>query len=538
MFVLNNCNNLLSRDAALRLGLVKRLDNINDLAFGEVGRPVQCDPIKIRLRDDATPYSISTARRIPLPLLPKVEQELQRMEENGVIERITEPTDWCAPMVPVMKKGGGVRICVDLKKLNRAVKRERYMLPTLEDVMHKLKGSTVFTKLDATSGLWQLPLDDATAKLTTLMTPFGRYFFRRLPFGISLAPEVFQRTVENVLGDIEGVECYMDDILVHADGMEEHDRRLDQALNRLAQTGLKLNREKCEFRKEEISFLGHIVSKDGVKPDPSKLDAIRQMQDPRDVPELRRWLGMVNYLGRFFPDLSTVLTPLNDLLHKDTPWTWDQQQATAVKKVKDLLSEAPTLAFYDATKQTIVSADASSYGLGGVLLQDHNGQLKPVAYCSRTLTPAEKGYAQIEKECLAMVWACEKFERYLVGLGLFTALTDHRPLVALVNTKDLQETPLRCQRLLMRLMRYNVTAEYAPGKDMVVADALSRSPLNKESGNNLQQDVQDHVNEITSSWPASDSKLSQIRKETQKDLNLKKAMEYTLVGWPTHKQDV
>ena len=512
VFVLNNCDNLLSRDAALRLGLVKRLDNINDLAFGEVGRPVQCDPIKIRLRDDATPYSISTARRIPLPLLPKVEQELQRMEENGVIERITEPTDWCAPMVPVMKKGGGVRICVDLKKLNRAVKRERYMLPTLEDVMHKLRGSTVFTKLDATSGFWQLPLDDATAKLTTFMTPFGRYFFRRLPFGISLAPEVFQRTMENILGDIEGVECYMDDILVHADGMEEHDRRLDQAPNRLAQTGLKLNREKCEFRKEEISFLGHIVSKDGVKPDPSKLDAIRQMEDPRDVPELRRWLGMVNYLGRFLPDLSTVLTPLNDLLHKDTPWTWDQPQATAVKKVKDLLSEAPTLAFYDATKQTIVSADASSYGLGGVLLQHHNGQLKPVAYCSRTLTPAEKEYAQIEKEYLAMVWACEKFERYLVGLGLFTALTDHRPLVALVNTKNLQETPLRCQRLLMRLMRYNVTAEYAPGKDMVVADTLSRSPLNRENGNHLQQDVQDHVNEITSSWPASDSKLRDVKR--------------------------
>ena len=189
------------------------------------------------LRDDATPYSISTARRIPLPLLPKVEQELERMEENGVIERITEPTDWCAPMVPVMKKGSRVCICVNPKKLNRAVKRKRYMRPTL-------KGSTVFTKLDTTSGFWQLPLDDETAKLTTFMTLFGRYFFRRLPFGISLAPEVFQRTMENILGDIEGVECYMDDILVHADGMEEHDRRLDQALNRLAQTGLKLNREK------------------------------------------------------------------------------------------------------------------------------------------------------------------------------------------------------------------------------------------------------------------------------------------------------
>ena len=152
------------------------------------------------------------------------------MEENGVIERITEPSDWCAPMVPVMKKGSRVRICVDPKKLNRTVKRERYMLPTLEDAMHKLKGSTVFTKLDATSGFWQLSLDDETAKLTAFTTPFGRYFFRRLPFGISLAPEVFQRTVENIPGDTEGVECRTDDILVHADGTEEHDRRLDHRL--------------------------------------------------------------------------------------------------------------------------------------------------------------------------------------------------------------------------------------------------------------------------------------------------------------------
>ena len=149
-----------------------------------------------------------------------------------------------------MKKGGGVCIRVDLKKLNRAVKRERYMLPTLEDVMHKLKGSTVFTKLDATSGFWQLPLDDETAKLTTFMTPFGRYFFHRLCFGISLAPKVLQRTVENILGDTEGVECYMDDILVHADGMEGHDGRLDQALNRLAQTGLKLNQENASSAKK------------------------------------------------------------------------------------------------------------------------------------------------------------------------------------------------------------------------------------------------------------------------------------------------
>ena len=392
VFVLDKkCDCLLSRSAAVRLGLVQRIDDVSDLAFGEIGQPVQCDPIKIRLSEDATPYSISTARRIPLPLLPKVEEELKRMEKNGVIEHITEPTDWCAPIVPILKKGGGVRICVDLKRLNRAVKRERYILPTIDDLMHKMKGSTVFTKSDATSGFWQLPLDSETAKLTTFITPFGRYFFRRLSFGISLAPEIFQRTMESILGDLEGVECFMNDILVHAENTEKHDEILSMVMRRLSEVGLKLNRDKCEFRKSEIKFLGHVFNKEGVKPDPTTLDAILKMEDPQDVSQLRRWLGMVNYLGRFIPNLSEELKPLNSLFRKDCVWTWGPAQDTAMNKVTAMLSEAPTLAFYDTARETVVSADASSFGLGGVLLQFHDGELKLVAFCSRTPTGTEKG---------------------------------------------------------------------------------------------------------------------------------------------------
>ena len=212
-------------------------------------------------------------------------------------------------------------------------------------------------------------------------------------------------------------------------------------------------------------------------------------------------------------------------------------QVSAVAKVKEMLTSAPTLAYFDPDKATTVSADASSYGLGAVLLQEHPDGLRPVAFASRTLTKSERKYAQIEKECLASTWACEKFGRYLVGLDTFSVVTDHKPLVPLINTKDLSETPLRCQRMLMRLMRFNVNAKYVPGKDMLVADTLSRSPVSTTESSS-HEEIQAHVSDVQSSWQVSDAGLAKIRAETLKDANLKAAMEYTIHDWPQYKEDV
>ena len=538
IFVLEgNTENLLSREAAARFGFVQRVDEI----FGDVPKSVQCKPVKILLNEKAEPYVQTTARRIPIPQLPKVEEELKRMEKAGVIERITEPTEWCAPIVPVAKPNGKVRICTDFKRLNVAVKRERYILPTLEDIVHKLHGSTVFSKLDATAGYWQIPLDPATAKLTTFITPFGPFFYRRLPFGISSASEIFQRTMEDILGDIEGVESFQDDVLLHSKTTAEHEELKKKVFERVKTAGLTLNKDKCEFDKAEITFLGHIIDGNGLRPDPSRVQTIQDFQAPTDITKLRSFLGMINYVGRFIPNLSDIIRPLNELLRQDTAWTWGPDQRASFARVKELVSKSATLAFFQVDKPTIVSADASSYGLGAVLLQESEGEWRPIAYASRSLSAAERGYAQIEKECLASVWSCEKFQRYLVGLPHFRILTDHKPLISLINKKDIQDTPVRCQRMLMRLMRFNVTAEFVPGKEMVVADALSREPAIEDESeriDSITQQVRVQVDEMKAAWPASDQKLEQLKQATRQDIQLPYVIQYTMHGWPASRQDV
>lgn len=533
MYVVNNptCN-LLSRSTASHMGLVRMVDSVG--TFGKVN----CQPVKIKLKEDARPHAIAVARRVPIPLMVKVEKELQRMKENDIIEEINEPTDWVSPMVVVPKSSGQVRICVDLKKLNASVERERYIIPTMDDIIHKLENSKVFSKLDAASGYWQIPLDRESAKLTTFLTPVGRFFFKRLPFGISSAPEIFQKIMEGILGNMDGVICYFDDILIHTEDETSHRTKLIQVKEKLQKAGLLLNEEKCAYFQSEVKFLGHIVSAAGVRPDPEKVEVIKNMEKPEDLPALRRFLGMVQYLGRYVQNLSEILGPLNELLRKESSWTWGPLQDKAFNTVKDKITSSTILAFYDPNKETTVSADASSYGLGAVLLQKHQDGMRPVAYCSRSLTQAEGRYAQIEKECLAATWACERFDKYLVGLESFMLLTDHKPLVPLINNKHLNECPLRCQRMLMRLMRFKITAQHTPGKEMVIADTLSRCPAVETQPSNLQSVVEEYVGEIVSSWPASDAKLNQIRMETEADVCLKATREYVVNGWPLYKEDV
>lgn len=532
-------NNLLSRSTSQAMGLIQLQLNealVDSSVFGSIGL-MKCDPVKIRLRPDCEPYSVHAARRVPIPLLPKVKAELERMEQEGVIECVTEPTEWVSPMVPVVKKNGSVRICVDLKRLNQAVLREKFILPTLDDVLSKLAGAQMFSSLDAASGFWAIPLDSESAKLTTFITPFGRYSFRRLPFGITSAPEIFQRVMFELLKDLDGVTVYMDDILIFGKSKSEHDERLKNVLSRIEASGLKLNKSKCKIGVTNIDFLGHHFSSNGVGTSADKLAAITALEAPKNVTELKRCLGMFNYLGRFAKNLASTLQPLNALLRHESAWSWGPAQVDAFKKAKRLLTTAPVLSYFDPGKVTVVSADASSYGIGACLMQVHGSELKPVAFASRSLSDAERRYAQIEKECLAAVWGCEKFSTYLIGLH-FQLLTDHKPLVPLIMTKDIDRVPVRCQRLLLRLMRFDVEASHVPGKDLVVADTLSRSPLPVSYEEESTADEVESFVESVQLKGFSTIGLDAVRNATDADSELQEVMQFILSGWPDYAKDL
>lgn len=342
LYVVKHLNTaLLSRPASVNLRLVARIDSI-DLDSVKQTYPKLCDglglvqqPYTIKLRPDAKPVSLKVPRRVPLPLMGKVKQELQRMEQLGVISRIEEPTEWCSGMVVAPKKSKDeIRICVDLSPLNEAVCREKFILPSVDQTLGMLSGAKFFTKIDANMGFWQIPLTKDCAHYTTFITPFGRYFFNRLPFGIASAPEHFQNRMVKVTEGLEGVVCHMDDVLIWGSTQTEHDARVHAVLLKAQETGITLNTAKCEFSKTTVKFLGYVLSPEGVRPDPEKTRAVREMDPPQNISELRSFLGMVNQLGKFVPNLAEKDKALRDLLSKKNQWYWGPDQNKAFTSLK------------------------------------------------------------------------------------------------------------------------------------------------------------------------------------------------------------
>lgn len=336
-----------------------------------------------------------------------------------------------------------------------SLKREHFQLPRREDIEAELAGAKYFTRLDANNGFHQIPLDDSTSRICTFATPFGRYRYLRLPFGISSAPEVFQREMTQIFEGLPGVRVYIDDVLIWGGTREEHDLRLRKALQAAKKGGLTLNLHKCQFALEEICYLGDNISAKGITPDPELVKCIVSMPLPTNRKEVQRLLGAVNYFGKFIPNLSEKTTSLRSLNKQDSLFEWSRQHTHEWKMLQGMLTKAPILAIFDAGKKTKVSTDASKGALGAALFQMHGQDWRPVAYASRVLTDSECRYSQIEKEALGIVYGCEKFHDFIYGRHI-TAETDHSPLISIAK-KCIGDIPPRLQHLFLRLMRYDLS---------------------------------------------------------------------------------
>ena len=518
-----------SIEANKDFSVVKNLSTIfpgND--YADLFEGLGCLPgtHSIKLDPKVTPV-VHPPRKIPISLMDKVRAELNRMEEMGVIVKQTEPTQWVNSMV-VVNKGQKIRICIDPKDLNGAVLREHFPLKTIDDVISNMPNAKVFSKLDAVSGFWQIQLDDESSKLCTFNTPFGRYRFTRLPFGIKSASEVFQKITSEMVADINGAEAIIDDILVWGATQEEHDERLRKVLDKAREYNLKLSVNKCEISRDSIKYVGHILSSEGVKPDPEKIRAVLAMKKPTNKPELLTFLGFIQYLGKFMPRMSDVSTPLRKLTEHSAEWIWSRQHDVSFETLKTMATNAPVLKYYDPNLPLTLSVDASSKGVGAVLIQEG----KPVAYGSRALTSSQQNYAQIEKETLAVVYGCEKFHQYIFGRTVHVE-TDHKPLQSIFS-KPLHKAPMRLQRLLLTVQKYDLKVQYKPGKLMFMADHLSRSFL-PETKETLIPDVE--VNSISPATylPLSQERYLELQQKTASDEVLQMLRETVQKGWPSEK---
>ena len=380
--------------------------------------------VKFHIDESVTPVAQKHFRQ-PFHLRKKIKAKLEEMEKHDLIEKVEGPTPWVSPILTVPKDNGDIRICVDMRAPNQAIKRTRHVTPTLEDLINALNGATIFSKLDMNSAYHQLELDEDSRSMTTFSTHIGLRRYKRLIFGANCSAEIFQDALATALGGLTGTINVWDDIIVFGKNKEDHDQNLRDTLARVREMGLTLNAKKCKFNQESIRFFGHIFSKDGFQADPKKVEAIVKMSAPEDASALRSFLGMTNYLSRFIPKYAEITTPLRHLTKKTVKYKWEREQEEAFKELKKHLTdtESRVMTYFDSKKRTSVTTDASPVGISGILEQEG----KIIAYASRSLTEVERRYSQTEREGLAIVWACEYFNVYLYGAE-FDLITDHKQM--------------------------------------------------------------------------------------------------------------
>jgi transposase InsO family protein len=482
---------------------------------------------KLQIRPEAPP-KFCKARPVPFALKNAIEEELDALEKKGVLERV-DHSEWATPVVAVPKGDGHIRLCWDYKvTLNPALEIDQYPLPKPEELFATLSGGKYFSKLDLKQAYTQMLLEEKSREYATVNTHRGLYGPTRLLFGVASAPALFQKTMDMILQGMEGVICYIDDILVTRATTDEHLQRLKGVLQRLQEHGLRLKKNKCSFLQKSVEYLGHRVDAEGVHPLEDKVAAILKAPIPRNVSELRSFMGLLYYYGKFIPNLADLLHPLNQLLQAGKRWKWTSACNEAFQKAKEKLVTAPVLMHFDANLPLRLAGDASSYGIEAVIshvLPD--GTERPIAFASRTLTGAEQNYAQLEKEALSLVYGVQRFHQYVYGRR-FTLVTDHQPLLTVFGPKkgipSLAAARLQQWAILLAAHTYDI--EF---KEHANADGLSRLPMKYKGHENGSSEVTLFNVAQIEALPVT---AAQLERAMRQDPIMSRVWNYTRSGWP------
>ena len=407
---------------------------------------------------------------LPYRVRENLKEDINNMLKMGVIRPSTSP--YASPTVIVKKPDGSNRICIDYRKLNKISVFDPEPMVKADDLFQKLGRAKYFTKLDLSKGYWQIPVKKEDIFKTAFVTPDGHYEFIKMPFGMVNSGATLVRGMRKLLGDLEGVDNYIDDILVHSEHWEEHMRLLTEVFKRLTTAGLTVRPSKCRVGETNVEFIGHQLQKGGIKPMDDNIEKIKAAPRPMDKTQVRSFIGLTGYYREYIPHYSTIASPLTDLTKKGEPKKvrWQEPQEKAYTSLKAMLTSAPILRIPDVKKPFVLRTDASDVGLGAVLLQEYDGKLYPVSYASRKLLDRERNYSAIEKECLAVVWGIKKYIRYLYGVE-FVLQTDHQPLIY-INQAKFENS--KVMRWAMYLQNFRIKVESIKGKDNVGADYLSR----------------------------------------------------------------
>ena len=459
--------NILKMDEKQQLDAL--LDTHNTI-FGGCGDATPFAVHKINTGDHepifSPPYRISYAKSNELKC------ELESLLANDVIEECESP--WASPVVIVPKKDGSIRLCVDYRKLNSVTLPDRFPLPRMDDLLHAAKSTRFMSTLDLQSGYHQVEVAEEDRDKTCLITPFGTFRFKRMPFGLRNAPATFQRLIERFKSGIMKVciLAYLDDIIICSKSFQEHLEDLDLVFKRLAVFKLRLNKEKCHFCCAYVKFLGHMLTPEGITVDNDKINAIVKRKAPRNLKELISFIQTCSWYRRFISDYAEIARPLTNLTKKTVQWKWTDIEEKAFNDLKRALTKSPVLGQAVDNMPFSIQTDASAYAIGAVLLQGEGPEEHPIEYASRLLSSAERNYSTTEREALAIVWACNKFRGYIDGADV-KLLTDHQPLKWLLTLKS---PTGRLARWGLQLQPFNFSLEYLPGKRNAVADMLSRPP--------------------------------------------------------------